>query len=153
MKSTLQVAILAAGEGKRMQSALPKVLHPLAGRPMLTHVLTAARALDPRAICVVYRSGGERVREAMAAPDVVWAKQSPPRGTGDAVRCALTMLADVGITLVMAGDVPLLQHDTLARLIRAIDGESLAVLTADLTDPTGLGRIVRDASGCVRAIV
>jgi bifunctional UDP-N-acetylglucosamine pyrophosphorylase/glucosamine-1-phosphate N-acetyltransferase len=153
MKSTLQVAILAAGEGKRMHSALPKVLHPLAGRPLLTHVLTAARALDPRAICVVYGFGGERVRDAMAAPDVVWAEQSPPRGTGDAVRCALTVLSDVGITLVMAGDVPLLQHDTLARLIGAIDGESLAVLTAKLADPTGLGRIVRDASGCVRAIV
>jgi bifunctional UDP-N-acetylglucosamine pyrophosphorylase / glucosamine-1-phosphate N-acetyltransferase len=153
MKSTLQVAILAAGEGKRMQSGLPKVLHPLAGRPMLAHVLTAARALEPRGICVVYGSGGERVREAMAAADVVWAKQSPPRGTGDAVRRALDMLPADGVTLVMVGDVPLLRPQTLSRLVEAIHGESIAVLTAMVPDPTGLGRIVRDESGCVCAIV
>jgi len=89
MKSTVQVAILAAGEGKRMHSALPKVLHALAGKPLLAHVISAARTLEPRAICVVYGKGGDQVRQALAAENVTWAKQDPPRGTGDAVRCAL----------------------------------------------------------------
>ena len=136
-----------------MQSALPKVLHALAGRPMLAHVLSAARSLDPRVICVVYGSGGEQVRDTMAAADLVWAKQAPPRGTGDAVRCALGMLPADGVTLVMVGDVPLLRSETLARLIAAVHDQSIGVLTAKVPDPTGLGRIVRDASGCVRAIV
>src|SRR5579862_1853075 len=153
MKSTLQIAILAAGEGKRMHSALPKVLHPLAGKPLLAHVIAAARTLQPRAICVVYGNGGEQVPQVLAATDVTWVKQIPPRGTGDAVRCALDALPADGVTLVMFGDVPLLRRDTLARLAAAVEGDSVAVLTARVPDPMGLGRIVRDAAGRVRAIV
>jgi bifunctional UDP-N-acetylglucosamine pyrophosphorylase / glucosamine-1-phosphate N-acetyltransferase len=153
MKSTLQVAILAAGEGKRMHSAFPKVLHLLAGKPLLAHVIAAARQLRPRAICVVYGKGGDQVPQVLASADIVWAKQVPPRGTGDATRCALAALPGDGVTLVMFGDVPLLRPETLMRLAAAVKGESMAILTAHVPDPAGLGRIVRDASGQVRAIV
>src|SRR5262245_23724900 len=107
------IVILAAGQSKRMHSQLPKVLHPLAGQPLLAHVIATARALKPKRICVVYGHGGERVREAMAADDLVMVKQEPQLGTGHALKQALPHLNGAGCTLVLYGDVPLLEAQTL----------------------------------------
>ncbi len=136
-----------------MRSALPKVLHPLAGRPLVAHLLDTARALSPRALVVVVGSGAEAVRTALAAPDIAFVLQDPPRGTGDAARVALDALPADGITLVTIGDLPLVPVTALAALVEAAEKGQLAVLTAHVPDPAGLGRIVRDASGRVRAIV
>ena len=153
MTSPLNVAILAAGQGKRMHSALPKVLHPLAGRPLIAHVLAAARALAPRAIAVVIGHGGDAVRAAIAAPDLRFVRQDPPNGTGDATRVALDALPADGVTLVTIGDIPLVPPAALAALVREAEGGKLAVLTVHVPDPSGFGRIVRDGAGRVRAIV
>jgi len=150
---SLQVAILAAGEGKRMRSARPKALHRLAGSPLLAHVLRAVRAIEPRAICVVYGSGGDQVPSALPGADIAWAKQESLLGTGDALKCALEHLPRDGVTLAMIGDIPLIRPETLSRLAAAVDGDKLAVLTATPPDTSGLGRIVRDGAGQVRAIV
>lgn len=149
----MEVVILAAGQGKRMRSALPKVLQPIAGKPMLTHVLTAARALDARRICVVYGHGGEVVRERLDAPDLAWARQEPQLGTGHAVQQALPHLSDGALALVLYGDVPLIGVPTLTRLVAAAAERRLALLTVELDDPTGYGRILRDAAGRVVRIV
>ncbi len=153
MTSPLNVAILAAGQGKRMHSALPKVLHPLAGRPLIAHVLAAVRALAPRAIVVVIGHGGDAVRAAIAAPDILFATQEPPRGTGDATRVALAALPADGVTLVTIGDIPLVPPAALSVLVREAEAGKLAVLTVHMPEPSGFGRIVRDAQGAVRAIV
>jgi bifunctional UDP-N-acetylglucosamine pyrophosphorylase/glucosamine-1-phosphate N-acetyltransferase len=147
----LNVVILAAGQGKRMRSDLPKVLHPLAGRPLLAHVLDTARALDPARICVVYGHGGERVREALADDAIAWVPQEPQLGTGHALAQALPQLGTGAQTLVLYGDVPLTRADTLTRL-REAAGDGVAVLTVELDDPTGYGRIVREG-GAVKRIV
>ncbi len=147
----MNVVILAAGQGKRMRSDLPKVLHPLAGRPLLAHVLATARALAPERICVVYGHGGERVREALGDPAVAWVRQEPQLGTGHALAQALPQLGAAAQTLVLYGDVPLTRPATLARL-REAAGDGVAVLTVELDDPTGYGRIVR-AGGEVKRIV
>ena len=149
----LQVVILAAGKGKRMRSDLPKVLHPLAGRPLLAHVLAAARALAPRRLCVVVGHGGNAVRERLAAEAVAWVEQSPQLGTGHAVQQALPALEAGGTVLVLYGDVPLISPATLEGLVEAAAGGRLALLTQVLEDPTGYGRIVKDANGAVRRIV
>jgi bifunctional UDP-N-acetylglucosamine pyrophosphorylase / glucosamine-1-phosphate N-acetyltransferase len=149
----LQVVILAAGKGKRMRSDLPKVLHPLAGRPLLAHVLAAARALSPRRLCVVVGHGGNAVRERLAAEEVAWVEQSPQLGTGHAVQQALPALEAGGIVLVLYGDVPLISSATLAGLVEAAAGGRLALLTQVLDDPAGYGRIVKDAGGAVQRIV
>ena len=149
----MEVVILAAGQGKRMRSILPKVLQPLAGKPLLGHVLDTARKLDARRICVVYGHGGETVRETLAADDLHWAKQEPQLGTGHAVQQALPGLTDGDTVLILYGDVPLTTTDTLARLLAASVGGKLALLTEFLDDPTGYGRIVRDAAGHVARIV
>lgn len=153
----LNVVILAAGLGKRMQSDLPKVLHTLAGRPMLAHVLDSARQLDPARIVVVVGHGADRVKAAFAGqPDLQFALQQPQQGTGHAVQQAVPYLlegdGDDDITLVLYGDVPLVQPDTLERLLAA-RSNGMAVLTEVLTDSTGYGRIVRDARGNVCRIV
>jgi bifunctional UDP-N-acetylglucosamine pyrophosphorylase/glucosamine-1-phosphate N-acetyltransferase len=132
----LNVVILAAGQGKRMRSDLPKVLHPLAGRPLLAHVLDTARALGAVRICVVYGHGGERVREALADDAVAWVRQEPQLGTGHALAQVLGQLGTGAQTLVLYGDVPLTRAETLARL-REAAGEGVAVLTVELDDPTG----------------
>jgi bifunctional UDP-N-acetylglucosamine pyrophosphorylase/glucosamine-1-phosphate N-acetyltransferase len=152
MSEPLHVIILAAGEGKRMKSALPKVLLPLAGRPLLAHVLETARLLRPDAIHVVFGHRGEQVREAFVeARDVVWVNQPEQRGTGDAVRLALAKIPERVRVLVLYGDVPLLRADTLRALV---DAEApLAVLTADLPDPSGYGRVLRDGLGRVRGVI
>jgi bifunctional UDP-N-acetylglucosamine pyrophosphorylase/glucosamine-1-phosphate N-acetyltransferase len=148
----MNIVILAAGQGKRMHSNLPKVLHPLAGKPLVQHVIDTARSLGPRTLCLVYGHGGETVRSTLAAPDLAWALQEPQLGTGHAVQQALPHLDGEGTTLVLYGDVPLIQADTLKRLMHEAR-DALAVLTLELADPTGYGRIVRDAAGAVQRIV
>ena len=148
----LHVVILAAGEGKRMRSSLPKVLQPIAGRPMLAHVVDAARALQPAAIHVVYGHGGEAVRAAFAGQrDLLWTEQARQLGTGHAVQQAMPDVPDGTQVLVLYGDVPQITPATLKRLLAAPG--RLAVLVADLDDPTGYGRIERDAEGRVARIV
>ncbi|NYT37337.1 UDP-N-acetylglucosamine diphosphorylase/glucosamine-1-phosphate N-acetyltransferase [Allopusillimonas soli] len=151
----LNIVILAAGLGKRMKSDLPKVLHPIAGKPMLAHVLDNARSLSPGRIIVVVGHGAERVQKAFAEQTVAFALQMPQQGTGHAVQQAAPLLTEGGgqdITLVLYGDVPLVQPDTLRRLVDACE-DGMAVLTENLADPAGYGRIVRNAQGNVERIV
>ena len=151
MTEPLQIAILAAGEGKRMRSTTPKVLHALGGRPLLAHVLDTARRLEPRATCVVY--GEDAVKEYFPEDSLLWARQSPPLGTADALRCALGVLPADGVTLVMFGADPMAREATLRNVVERARSGSLSLLTAELTDPSGYGRIVRDPTGRVVAIV
>ena len=148
----MNIVILAAGQGKRMHSNLPKVLHPLAGKALLAHVIDTARSLAPQSICVVYGHGGEVVRAAIDAPDLIWVLQEPQLGTGHAVLQAMPHLGNAATTLVLYGDVPLIQVDTLRHLVHAAR-DALAVLTVELADPGGYGRIVRNAAGEVVRIV
>jgi len=153
MAISLDVVILAAGQGKRMHSSLPKVLHPFAGRPLVAHVLTAVRSLAPRTIVVVTGFGADAVEKTLAAPDVTFVRQDPPRGTGDAARVALAVLPTDGVALVGLGDVPLVPADGLAYVADLARGQRVAMLTARVSDPSGLGRIVRGKDGNVAAIV
>ncbi|MHB9118086.1 MAG: bifunctional UDP-N-acetylglucosamine diphosphorylase/glucosamine-1-phosphate N-acetyltransferase GlmU [Burkholderiales bacterium] len=150
----LDIVILAAGKGSRMHSALPKVLHPVGGKPLLAHVIAAAEALAPRRIVVVYGHGGEQVPAAIGRNDIVWVQQEQQLGTGHAVLQALPHLQNTdGLTLILYGDVPLIDSATLQRLTAAADDRAVALLTAVLERPEGYGRIVRDGNGLVRAIV
>ena len=133
----MQVVVLAAGQGKRMRSVLPKVLQPIAGKPMLAQVLDAARTLDAQRICVVYGHGGEVVRERLDAADLAWARQEPQLGTGHAVQQALPHLDDEHVALVLYGDVPLIGVPTLRRLVAAAGDARLALLTVEVDNPTG----------------
>ncbi|MBP7201620.1 MAG: bifunctional UDP-N-acetylglucosamine diphosphorylase/glucosamine-1-phosphate N-acetyltransferase GlmU [Propionivibrio sp.] len=148
----MNIVILAAGQGKRMHSNLPKVLHPIAGKALVAHVIDTARSLAPQTLCLVYGHGGDAVRTTLAAPDLAWALQEPQLGTGHAVQQALPHLKDGGTTLVLYGDVPLIQAETLKRLLQAAQ-DALAILTVELADPSGYGRIVRNAKGEVVRIV
>ncbi|NDI85555.1 bifunctional UDP-N-acetylglucosamine diphosphorylase/glucosamine-1-phosphate N-acetyltransferase GlmU [Undibacterium crateris] len=148
----MNVVILAAGMGKRMQSALPKVLHSVAGKPLLQHVIDTARSLNPASICVIYGHGGEQVPVAVAAPDLKFAKQEPQLGTGHAVAQAVPVLNDAHPTLVLYGDVPLTTAASLQRLIDVAGNNKLAILTAVMADPTGLGRIIREDGKIVRIV-
>jgi bifunctional UDP-N-acetylglucosamine pyrophosphorylase/glucosamine-1-phosphate N-acetyltransferase len=148
----VNIVILAAGMGKRMNSALPKVLHPVAGQPMLSHVLDTARTLSPSRLVVVVGHGAELVRKAVGADDA-FAEQAQQLGTGHAVMQALPLLDDSQPTLVLYGDVPLTSVDTLKGLVQAAGAERLGVLTVEMPDPTGYGRIVRDAAGNIVRIV
>jgi bifunctional UDP-N-acetylglucosamine pyrophosphorylase/glucosamine-1-phosphate N-acetyltransferase len=149
----LSVVILAAGQGKRMKSEWPKVLQPLAGRALLKHVIDTARLLSPAAIHVVYGHGGARVREALESEGLSWALQAQQLGTGHALMQALPGIPDAHTVLVLYGDVPLIRRDTLAALLQLCDSKTLAILTVMLADPSGYGRIVRDARGRIRKIV
>ena len=151
--TALQVVILAAGQGKRMHSDLPKVAHPLAGRPLLAHVIDAARALSPQRLCIVVGHGAQAVRERVTAPGASWALQEKQLGTGHAVMQALPSLDAGGTVLVLYGDVPLISVATLRSLVDAASGGKLAILTQEIDNPKGYGRIVRDASGRVARIV
>ena len=148
----MNIVILAAGQGKRMHSNLPKVLHPIAGKALVSHVIDTARSLSPQTLCLVYGHGGDAVRTTLAAPDLAWALQEPQLGTGHAVQQALPHLKGDGTTLVLYGDVPLIQAETLKRLLQAAQ-DALAILTVELDDPSGYGRIVRNAKGEVVRIV
>jgi bifunctional UDP-N-acetylglucosamine pyrophosphorylase/glucosamine-1-phosphate N-acetyltransferase len=152
MSAPLHVVILAAGEGKRMKSALPKVLQKIAGQSMLAHVIATARALDPAGVHVVYGHRGEAVRNAFADQhDLAWAEQAQQLGTGHALQQAMPGVPADARVLVLYGDVPLIAVETLQRLLEAPG--RIAVLVADLVDPSGYGRIVRDAEGRVGRIV
>ncbi|MBI3574556.1 MAG: bifunctional UDP-N-acetylglucosamine diphosphorylase/glucosamine-1-phosphate N-acetyltransferase GlmU [Gammaproteobacteria bacterium] len=153
MSIPLEIVILAAGQGKRMYSDTPKVLHHLAGRPLLAHVLESAHALKPVAVHVVYGHGGERVREAFAQAGVIWARQAEQKGTGHAVAQATPAVSDRATVLVLYGDVPLIRSQTLQELLKAAGSGSLALLTAELEQPAGYGRIIRDPAGQVARIV
>ena len=145
--SRLNVVILAAGLGKRMHSTLPKVLHPLAGKPLISHVLTTARALLPGKICVVYGHGGDLVPQVINDDELIWVKQDPQMGTGHALLQTLPHLDSNGVTLVLYGDVPLTSVETLKKLIATSAESVLALLTLELDDPSGYGRIVRNSEG------
>ncbi len=146
------IVILAAGQGTRMRSNLPKVLHPLAGRPLLAHVVDTAKSLRPRAIHVVYGHGGDAVRETLAHAPVHWVEQAEQLGTGHAVAQALPQIPDADRVLILYGDVPLIEAATLRRLADAA-ADGLALLTAELDDPSGYGRILRDGRGDITGIV
>ncbi|MBI3936693.1 MAG: bifunctional UDP-N-acetylglucosamine diphosphorylase/glucosamine-1-phosphate N-acetyltransferase GlmU [Betaproteobacteria bacterium] len=148
----MNVVILAAGQGKRMFSRLPKVLHPLAGKPLLAHVVDTARALKPARICVVYGHGGEQVPRAVNGADLHYVKQEPQLGTGHALGQALPHLDPSGVTLVLYGDVPLIRAATLRAMVDEA-AKHVVVLTAELDDPAGYGRVVRNRSGAVAAII
>jgi bifunctional UDP-N-acetylglucosamine pyrophosphorylase / glucosamine-1-phosphate N-acetyltransferase len=149
---SLDIVILAAGQGTRMRSALPKVLHPVAGKSMLGHVIDTARLLKPQGIHVVIGHGAERVREQLAADDLNFVLQSEQLGTGHAVAQALPALSAERV-LILYGDVPLIEVETLQRLLLQVSEQQLGLLTVNLKDPTGYGRIVRDGNGVVNAIV
>ena len=148
----MNIIILAAGQGKRMHSNLPKVLHPLAGKALLAHVIDSARRLSPQTLCLVYGHGGDAVRSTLDAPDLVWVLQEPQLGTGHAVQQALPHLNGTGTTLILYGDVPLIETGTLEKLLHAAQ-DALAILTVELDDPGGYGRIVRNNAGQVVRIV
>ncbi|MDO8697142.1 MAG: NTP transferase domain-containing protein, partial [Pseudomonas sp.] len=149
---SLDIVILAAGQGTRMRSALPKVLHPVAGKSMLGHVLDTARQLQPKSLQVVIGHGAEAVRERLAADDLNFILQAEQLGTGHAVAQALPALSAERV-LILYGDVPLIEVETLKRLLDKVSDQQLGLLTVDLLDPTGYGRIVRDDQGVVQAIV
>ena len=152
MPSGLSVVILAAGQGKRMRSRLPKVLQPLGGKPLIEHVIATAHTLKPARICVVYGHGGEQLPQALRADGLTFVKQQPQLGTGHALTQALPHLGGAGLALVLYGDVPLVGEETLAAMI-AGGGERLTLLTAELDDPAGYGRIVRNRRGSITSIV
>ena len=152
MAVPLEIVILAAGQGKRMYSDRPKVLHELAGRPLLAHVLATARALKPAAIHVVYGHGGEAVRAANPEPGITWVHQAEQQGTGHAVAQAMPGVANESTVLVLYGDVPLIRPQTLKKLLSAA-GTGLALLTTELPHPGPYGRILRNAAGQVTRIV
>src|ERR671934_2655150 len=148
----LDVIVLAAGQGKRMRSALPKVLHPLGGRPLLAYVLDTARELGARKTIVVHGHGAEVVRSAFATSDVQWVLQAEQLGTGHAVQQALPFVGKDAQVLILYGDVPLVRVATLKRLLDAA-AEGVALLTTEIDDPRGYGRIVRTSDGRVQRIV
>lgn len=153
MPSTLlNVVILAAGKGTRMYSQLPKVLHKLAGKPLLGHVIDSARQLKPAKIVVVYGYGGEAVPEAIADQGIIWVKQTEQLGTGHALQQAMPHLDSDATTLILLGDVPLVSVESCQRLLQKT-GQQLALLTVNKADSTGYGRIVRNANAGIEAIV
>lgn len=153
MNTPLNVVVLAAGKGTRMKSALPKVLHPLAGRPLLAHVLAAADSLRPDRICVVYGHGGEALPTAIGRADILWVRQEPQLGTGHAVQQAAPHLDPEAVVLILYGDVPLTRPETLQEMVLIAREGAIALLTVRLADPSGYGRIVRNARGQVERIV
>ena len=153
MTAPINVVILAAGKGTRMKSDLPKVLHPLAGKPLLSHVLAAADSLSPEKICVVYGHGGEALPQAIGRPELAWAKQEPQLGTGHAVQQAVPFLNPDALCLILYGDVPLTRPETLQEMTLIAREGFIALLTVRLANPAGYGRIVRNTRGQVERIV
>jgi len=156
MKEKVSALILAAGKGERMRSELPKVLHPLCGRPLLAHVLTTARSVKPAKTAVITGHGSDKVRQLFEAEKVIWALQPQQLGTAHAVLCGLRALKEKkGFLYILYGDVPLLKAETLVRMRETMKAEkaSLVFLTAHLENPKGYGRVVRETSGSVARIV
>ena len=152
--SDLDIVILAAGVGKRMRSSLPKVLHKLAGKPLLKHAIDTAQTLSPRKIYIVYGHGGEQVLTEINDDQLTWVKQEPQLGTGHALLQVLPFLAKSGKTLVLLGDVPLIQENSLTQLVASASANNFALLTVTLANPFGYGRIIReDGTNQVSAIV
>ena len=150
----LDIVVLAAGKGTRMRSGQPKVLHKLAGKPLLQHVLDSAQKLSPDSVSVVYGFGGDQVKEQITQPDILWVEQREQNGTGYAVAQALPGLANDSKVLVLYGDVPLTLSETLTGLLDKVQSEnSIAVLTCTLDNPDGYGRMVRNPDGNVVGIV
>ena len=149
----MNIVVLAAGFGKRMASPLPKLLHPLGGRPMLAHVLDTAGSLSPERLVVVIGHGGDEIQATFSGLDLHWVEQTSLLGTGHAVMHALPALVDAPVTLVMNGDVPLVLPSTMKRLAEAASHDTLALLTVELPDASGYGRIMRDAKGEIESIV
>ena len=152
MTPALDIVILAAGKGTRMRSDLPKVLHPLAGRPLVSHVIRAAQEIEASRICVVYGFGGDAVPKALAHEKLTFVLQAEQLGTGHAVQQALPHLHKSGVTLVLFGDVPLIRADTLKPLVAAAQSGKLGLLTVVLQDATGYGRIVREHGKVVKIV-
>jgi bifunctional UDP-N-acetylglucosamine pyrophosphorylase / glucosamine-1-phosphate N-acetyltransferase len=148
----INIVIMAAGQGKRMRSDLPKVLHPIAGRSLLARVLATARSLNPKKLVVIYGHGGDQVKAALDAPDLAWAIQSPQLGTGHAVMQGVPFLDDAVPTMVLNGDVPLTRASTLKALLAAAGNDKLALLTVALDNPSGYGRIVRSPKGIEKIV-
>ena len=149
----LSIIVLAAGHGKRMRSDLPKMLQPLAGRPILAHVISTAADLGSDDVCVVYGHGGDVVRKAFAESSLRWCLQAEQLGTGHAVQQAMPGTPDGNTVLILCGDVPLVSASSLRRLLAGAGDERLAVLTVELDDATGYGRVIRDDQSRVRRIV
>lgn len=145
--------ILAAGQGTRMRSALPKVLHPIAGKPMLQHVIEACQSLDATSLAVVYGHGGDLVRERITTSSLHWVLQAEQKGTGHAVAQAIDLVQDSDIVLIAYGDVPLIRSTTLQSLAHGLQDAALCILTTVLSEPKGYGRMVRNTEGQVQAIV
>jgi bifunctional UDP-N-acetylglucosamine pyrophosphorylase/glucosamine-1-phosphate N-acetyltransferase len=157
MSFPVDVVVMAAGKGTRMKSQLPKVLHRLGGRALAQHVIDTAARLSARSVVVITGHGAERVEACLQVPaggtQLKYVRQAPQLGTGHAVQQAAPVLPDDGVTLVLSGDVPLTRPETLQALLDLCAGERLALLTLDMPDPTGYGRIVRATDGSVQAIV
>jgi len=153
MKSQLSVVVLAAGKGTRMKSQLPKVLQPLAGKPLLAHSLASVAALRPAQTVVVVGHGADAVQAAFAPEALTWTLQSPQNGTGHAAAVGLAPIDDGGVTLLVTGDTPLIRSETLAALVALVNEKTFALLTCVVEDVTGYGRIVRNARGEVVRIV
>jgi bifunctional UDP-N-acetylglucosamine pyrophosphorylase / glucosamine-1-phosphate N-acetyltransferase len=151
--SPLHIVILAAGQGKRMHSRLPKVLQPLAGRPLLDHVIQTAKALEPASLCVVHGHGGNAVFDLFSGEPIVWAKQREQRGTAHALMQAFPLLPPHGHVMVLYGDVPCVTVRTLNRLWDSARAGHMALLTVHLQNPQGYGRILRHEAGAVRGII
>ncbi|MGA2775997.1 MAG: bifunctional UDP-N-acetylglucosamine diphosphorylase/glucosamine-1-phosphate N-acetyltransferase GlmU [Steroidobacteraceae bacterium] len=149
----LSVVILAAGQGKRMNSDLPKVLQPLAGKPLLAHVIQTARRLAPDNIYVVYGHGGSEVQAAFEHERIDWVLQAEQLGTGHAVMQAMPMIPDDHLVLILYGDVPLIRIDTLRALLRAAHAPAIGLVCAQVAAPAGYGRVIRDSAGAVGAII
>jgi bifunctional UDP-N-acetylglucosamine pyrophosphorylase/glucosamine-1-phosphate N-acetyltransferase len=148
----VDVVILAAGQGTRMNSTIPKVLHPIAGKPMLQHVIDAAREIGEVEISVVVGHGAELVRERIKEPGINWVHQAEQLGTGHAVQQAVPALRQDATVLVLYGDVPLVNPSTLKQLVMQADGQSMGLLTVQLDNPSGYGRVVRDGGQVVRIV-
>ena len=150
---SLHIVILAAGKGTRMRSNLPKVLHKLGGKPLLEHVIKAAQNLHPQKIHVVYGEGGSLVRENLKQYDINWIEQTKQLGTGHAVMQTLPFIEHASQVLILYGDVPLIKTTTLEQLILGMPEDGMGLLTAEFRDLSGLGRIIRDDLGAIKAII
>jgi len=149
----LEVVILAAGQGKRMKSAKSKVLHEIAGKPMLHHVIETAQRLNSQKTHIIYGHGGEQVRQSIDDPQIDWTEQTDQLGTGHAVKQVLPVLSEDSLVLILFGDVPMISHSTLENLIKEVNDQQMALLTIDMQDPTGYGRIIRNSDNNIIRIV